>query len=375
MPGRQVALRIAVIGIKGIPARYGGFETCADETCRRMVQHGHRVTVYCRHGISDEEPAAYAGVRLIYVPHVQSKNLATITSSFLACVQAIRSDADVVHLYTVGTALFVPLLRVFGKRTVVSVDALDWKRKKWSAFASRYMQQAAKIAVRWADELIIDSKAVQDYYETEYGRRGVYVPFGANILPPLGSEDLSALGLAPRRYVLFVGMLKPEKQVDHLIQAFNELHQQQFDLVILGDDPLGREYVQTLKAMGGSRVRFLGRIYGELYNQVCQNAYLYVTPSEIEGTSPALLAAMGAGCCVLVNGIPENLETIGDAGFSYQVNDVQDLRRKLAVLLSQPEVVETYGQRAREHVKQKYSWDAVTRDFEDIYRRIVRRAN
>jgi glycosyltransferase involved in cell wall biosynthesis len=361
------SLHIAVIGIKGIPARYGGFETCADETCRRLVKRGHKVTVYCRQERNEKGPSEFEQVTLCYVPFVNSKNFATISSSFLACLQAVQSKAEVVHLYTVGTGLFIPLLRVFGKRVVISVDALDWKRKKWSKVARGYMQLAAWISVQWADELIIDSRSIQTYYLNRFKRPGVYVPFGANIEPYKGSTALANLRLQPKKYVLFVGILRPEKQVGQLIQAFNGIQQDKYDLVILGDDPLGKEYCNWLKSLAGPRVRFLGRIYGEAYTQICQNAYIYVTPSEVEGTSPALLSAMGAGCCVLVNGIPENLEVIGEAGFSYRRNDVQDLREKLFYLFCRPDLVTAYGEKARERTCLEYRWDMVTSALEAIY--------
>jgi len=365
-------LRIAVIGIKGIPARYGGFETCADETCRRLITRGHHVTVYCRKGMGEAEPPEYAGITLRYVPFVKTKNLANITSSFLACLQAVRSDAEVIHLYTVGTALFIPWLKLAGKRTVISVDALDWKRA-WSALAGQYLRLAAHIAVRCANELIIDSRVIQQYYKEHFRRAGAYVPFGANVEPPRGVDLLPAFNLHPRRYILFVGILRPEKQVDHLIRAFNSIRQDEFELAIVGDDPMGQKYVAWLKSLAGPRVRFLGRAYGEAYMQLCQNAYLYVCPSNMEGTSPALLGAMGAGCAVLVNGIPENLETIGEAGFSYRMDDIDDLRAQLAMLMHQPDLVAERSHMARERVLREYNWDAVTDAFEAIYYQVQNR--
>ena len=367
---KKRSLNIAVIGIKGIPARYGGFETCADETCRRLVDNGHSVTVYCRRGMSEEEPNNYAGIRLRYVTYLKSKNLATISATFFSCIKELFTNTDVIHLYTVGTGLFVPVFRLFGKKTVVSVDALDWARKKWSKFARLYMQLAAQLVVWWADELIIDSKTIQEYYRVRFRRAGEYVPFGANIEPYRGSEVLNKLGLTPRKYILFVGILRSDKQVEDLIRAFDSLQQSEYDLVILGDNPLEKDYVANLKILAGPRVHFPGKFYGEPYTQICQNAFMYVTPSGIEGTSPALLSAMGYGCCVLVNGIPENLETIGDAGFSYAKNDIQDLAKKLTELMSHPNLVEQYGKKAQQRVKCTYSWDQVANEFEQIYYRI-----
>jgi glycosyltransferase involved in cell wall biosynthesis len=364
-------INIAVVGIKGIPARYGGFETCVEETCRRLVIRGHKVTVYCRRDLSKAKYPYYEGIKLRYVPSLRSKNMATITSSLFASFLVIASKAQIVHLYTVGTGVFVPLFKFFGKSVVVSADALDWQRKKWSKFAKLYMKLAARIAVHWADEIIIDSKVVQEYYKDYFKRLCAYVPFGADTAPYKGDDAIISLGLRPRRYFLFVGILRAEKQVDLLIQAFNQIDQSFFDLAILGDNPLEPNYVKYIMELAGPRVRFLGRIYGLPYIHICQNAYAYITPSEIEGTSPALLSAMGAGCCVLVNGIPENLETIGNAGFFFSKNDIQDLVKKIIFLMQNPALVLDYGQKARERVTTHYSWDSVTLEFESIYRKAI----
>lgn len=326
--------------------------------------------MYCRRALADDRPAAVDGVRCVYVPTVHTKNLSTIVASFLSSLHALFTRAEVVHLYTVGTALFIPLLRLGGKRVVISVDALDWERKKWSGPARWYMRTAGWLAVRAADELIIDSRRVQEYYRARWGRPGAYVPFGARIDPPLGSAFVTSLGLRSGKYVLFVGVLRPEKQVDHLIRAFTGIRQDDFDLVIVGDDPFEREYEGLLHSLANERVHFVGRIYGEHCAELYQNAYVYVTTSGIEGTSPALLTAMAAGRCVVVNGIAENLETIGQAGLSYPANDVDALCALLARLFAEPEEVQRYGELAIARVKQHYDWDAVAGDFARIYQQV-----
>ena len=364
--------RVAVIGIRGIPARSGGFETCVEETAKRLVALGHDVTVYCRRAVSEERPRTVFGVRCVYVPTIHTKNLSTIVSTFFASLHAICTRVEVVHLYVVGTALFIPLLKLAGKRVVISVDALDWKRKKWSGPASLYLRLAAWMAVRFADELVIDSKVIQDYYRDRFGRPGAFVPFGANVEPAAGTAAVESRGLTPGKYVLFVGVLRPEKQVDKLIRAFTAVQQDAFDLAIVGDDPFEREYEQTLRQLANHRVKFLGRIYGPDVIALYQHAYLYVTVSEVEGTSPALLTAMAAGRCVVVNGIPENLETIDDAGLSYPVNDIARLSALLTELFGQPDRVREYGRRALERVRRVYDWNAVTGRLARLYDDVCR---
>jgi glycosyltransferase involved in cell wall biosynthesis len=221
--------------------------------------------------------------------------------------------------------------------------------------------------VQFAHEVIVDSQVIAEYYRQHYGTQTRYIPYGARLDVPAETDVLERLGLSPFRYLLFVGRLTPEKQVHHLVEAYAGITTE-FPLVIVGDDPFSREYITRLKSMAPPGVRFAGLIYDAGFRQLCANAYLYCTPSAIEGTSPALLGAMGMGACPLVNGIPENLETIGNAGFSYRANDVTDLCQQLQRLLAEPDRVRQTGRRARERVAQWYSWDTATRQLEAVYR-------
>jgi glycosyltransferase involved in cell wall biosynthesis len=376
---------IAILGTRGIPARHGGFETCVEETSTRLAARGHHVRVYCRKE-RGEQPATYRGVALAYVPQPDNKYLHTLGHTFRAARHLARhplpappvslilvdnplsttSGRGVVHLYNVGNAILIPLIHRSGYRVAISVDALDWARSKWNRVARAYLQLAERCAVRFADCVIVDSKVIAGYYARRYGRETAYVAYGADTTEVTEDDLVRSYGLEPGRYVLFVGRLKPEKQVHHLLEAYRGL-ETDIPLAIVGDDPFSQDYIRQLKAMADERVRFLGYAYDRAFRQLCAHAALYVTPSAVEGTSPALLGAMGAGACVLVNGIPENLETIGDAGFSYAPNDPADLRRQLARLLASPELRRQTGQRARERVRAVYNWERITDQLEAIY--------
>jgi glycosyltransferase involved in cell wall biosynthesis len=357
-------MRIAIAGTKEIPAQHGGFETCVQEVSTRLVQRGHQVILYYRS--NTDRGSSYRGVKMVRVPELENKYLATLFSTFLSVLLLIFKRVDVVHIYGVGNSVLVPLLRATSKKTVISVDALDWKRSKWNKFASWYLRTAERLAALFADRVVVDNRVVGQYYQDRFGARTNFVPYGANVVRGETKDALDKYGLKPDGYLLFVGRLKPEKGVHHLIEAFDGLRTDK-TLAIVGDDPFSREYIQTLKQMATPNVKFLGYVYGEEYAQLCSNAYLYVTASEVEGTSPALVAAMGFGNCVVVNAIDENLETIGNAGVSFRKNDIGDLRLRLQELIDRPELVREYRLKAQQRVAEHYNWDVVTDQLEKLY--------
>lgn len=357
-------MKIAIVGTKAIPARHGGFETCVEEVSTRLARRGHQVVLYYRSGT--EAGRSYQGVKMIRVPELENKYLATLASTFLSVLSAAFKQVDVVHIYGVGNSVLVPLLRCASKKTVISVDALDWKRSKWNRFASWYLRMSERVAALFADRIVVDNMVVGRYYWEEFRVHTDFVPYGAEVRWTGGVEALEKYELERDGYLLFVGRLKPEKGVHRLIQAFEGLNTDK-KLAIVGDDPFSQEYIKSLKRTKNPQVRFLGYVYGEDYKQLCSNAYLYVTASEVEGTSPALVAAMGYGNCCVVNAIPENLETIGEAGVSFLKNDVDDLRRRLQELIDHPEIVGEYRIKAQKRVAQHYDWDVVTDLLEKLY--------
>jgi glycosyltransferase involved in cell wall biosynthesis len=364
-------IRLAVLGIKGIPAQYGGFETCVDETSKRLVTNGVSVLVYCRKSISSKLLDNYNGIKLKYVDGIKTKNLYTISTTFISVIKELFSSNNVIHLYTVGNAIFIPILKLFGKKCVISVDALDWKRKKWGRFASWFIKTSESIAVKFANSVISDSKVICQYYLENHKREIDYVSFGSNIKQNIISGDLTKYNLESKKYFLFVGLFRSEKNVDFLIKAFNNAKTGDYKLALIGDDPMNPEIVRFLHSLKTEKIVFLGRKYNDEYDLISQNAYCYVTASIVEGTSPSLLAAMGFKTAVLVSDIPENIETIGDAGFSFVSNNEVDLIKKIEFLINNNDIVKEYSVKAQERVRIKYSWDKVSSDFLNIYQSII----
>jgi glycosyltransferase involved in cell wall biosynthesis len=362
---------IAVIGTKGIPARCGGFETAVDYISRGLVQRGHEVLVYNRPSDVPSRKKEYEGVRLTYLPTLPSKNLSTIMHSFLSSLHVLFTRTHVVHYYTTGAILFAPLPRLFGKKIVCSVDGSDWQRKKWGRFARAYLRLSERLAVWFSNELISDSREVQRYYLERYCAKSQFVPYGMRERTSWGKEWLSRLQIEERKYVLFVGRLRPDNNIHSLIRAFQQVPCD-LKLVIVGDDPWEKEYIRELKSTRDPRINFTGAIYGEGYEQLQSNAYLFVLPDEVGGTHPALVEAMGFGNCVLVNDTPSNLEVIDDAGFSFKGTEgAKDLASQLRKLIANPSLVEEARKRASERAHIYYRWDSVVEAHEKLYAELV----
>jgi glycosyltransferase involved in cell wall biosynthesis len=364
-------MRIAMIGIKAIPARFGGFETAVDELSRGLVKLGHQVVVYNRSGMSSHAGPSYEGVELVTLPTARSKNLSTICHAFLSTLHVMLRKADVVHYFTTGATLFAPLPRLMGKKVVCSVDGTDWQRAKWGRLARWYLRLSERLAVFFCHGLISDSSEVLNYYRRRYGATSSCIVYGMREHRSDKRDALERFGLHEREYVLFVGRLVPENNVHHLIKAFERIGTSK-KLVIAGDDPWERDYILSLKSTRDPRVIFTGGVYGDGYTQLQQNAYLFALPDEVGGTHPALVEAMGFGNCVLVNDTPSNLEVIADAGFSYRGSEGdEDLEQQLRMLFDEPDLVEKYRRRAWQRAQEHYRWEDVVRQHALLYQKVL----
>ena len=371
MPGKAAALRIAMLGTRGVPARYSGFETCVEELGARLAARGHEVTVYCRVPHVSYPGATYRGMRLVRLPTIRSKHLDTIAHTLLSSLHALAMRFDIALYFNVGNSPVTWVPRVAGQRVVLNVDGLDWKRRKWGRFARWYIRSCERWAARFPHRMVTDSRRVQQYYQQRYGAVSTYIAYGAEPVSARPGPYLVRYGLEPGRYILFVGRLVPENCAHHLVEAFAELATD-LRCVIVGDAPYAAAYIRSLQATSDPRVIFTGYLFGEGYRELLSNAYCFVETSEVGGTHPAVLEAMAAGRCVVVNDTPENLETIGDAGFSYP-GEMRDagLRAVLERLLKDPALVAEQGARGRERVRARYSWDGVTDDYEALFREVA----
>jgi glycosyltransferase involved in cell wall biosynthesis len=360
-------LRVAMLGMRGIPARYGGAETAAAEIYPRLAARGHEAVVYCRRHKVDPGQKWFRGVRTVVLPSIHTKSLDTITASILGLFDVvIHNRADIVHFIGIGNAMLFPWFRLFGKTVVVIVDGMDWKRTKWNRPERAYLRLALWMAVHWANTVYVDSREAQRLCLKLYGREFPYIAYGAQIDRGKGTKTLEKHGLEPEKYLLFVGRLIPEKGVHFLIDAFAKV-KTDLKLAIVGDNPYHPKYVQQLRTHADERVLFLGTEYGEGFWELCANCYAYVQPSEVEGTSPVLLSAMGCARCVIVNGIPENRDTIGDAGIAFEMNNVDHLAEILRNIIDHPELVKALGLAAQERVRKHFDWDRITQQHEDLF--------
>jgi glycosyltransferase involved in cell wall biosynthesis len=304
-------MNIALVGTRGIPASYSGFETCVEQLGQRLVARGHQVTMYCRsHHIRYRHPT-YLGMRLVRLPTIPNKYLDTIVHTFISLLHALTQPYDVVLMFIVGNSPLAWIPRLRGQKVVLNVDGLDWKREKWPSAAKAYIRWTERLATRFPHVFVTDSRIVQRYYQEQYNAEAPYIPYGADVQRRPAGEWLARFGLEPRRYVLFVGRLVPENCPHHLVEAFAGL-ETDMRCVVVGDAPYAADYIRTLKDSNDPRVVFTGYLFGEGYEELSSHAYVFVESSGVGGTHPALLEAMALGNCVVVNGTWENLETIDE---------------------------------------------------------------
>ncbi len=366
-------MNIALLGTRGIPASYSGFETCVEQLGQRLVQRGHQVTVYCRSHHITYPDTHYKGMRLVKLPTIPNKYLDTIVHSFLSSLHALPRRYDIALYFIAGNSPVTWIPRLFGAKTILNVDGLDWKREKWPILAKKYIQFAEYLATKLPNAYLTDSHVVQAYYRDRFGNEPPYIPYGSEVETLSPGETLARFGLEPQRYVLFVGRLVPENCAHHLVEAFRGLDTD-LKCVIVGDAPYAEEYIAALRASAQAdpRVILTGYVFGEGYHELGSNAYIFVETSGVGGTHPALVEAMAFGNCVVVHNTPENLETIGDVGLAYDGKvGADDLRQVLQRLLSEPPRVAEYRQRARQRASSCYSWETVTDAYEWLFHHLL----
>jgi len=360
-------MRIALLGTRGLPAAYSGFETAVDNLGTRLAARGHEVVVYCRPHMVEGRHRFYKGMRLVYVPTIRSKYLDTFVHTFLCTVHMrIFVRPTVAFYFIAGNSPFAGLSRRLGVPSIINVDGLDSQRAKWPRFAKAYLRWAEKNAPRFATRTITDSRAVQRLFRDHLHAETVYIPYGSALAGGDSEDYLDRFGLRKREYVLFVGRLVPENNAHVLVEAFVGLATD-MKLVVVGDAPYASDYQTALRDQGDPRVVFTGYLFGEGYRTLLRNAAIFVAPTEVGGTHPVIVEAMGAGNCVVVNDHEPNLEVIGDAGAAYEGREgAAGLRRVLRRLLDDPAAVEHYRDLAAARARDVYSWDAVTTQYEDV---------
>ncbi len=356
-------MRIALLGTRGIPARYGGFETFAEEISTRLAARGHQVTVYCRPQGDRPPQPVYRGVRLVHLPTIRHKYLDTIAHTFLSSLHLLFHRADRALYCNGANAIFTLLPRLARIPVALNVDGIERLRKKWNRLAKAWYLASEWLATFCPNVMVTDARTIQDYYRRRYGKDSTFIPYGADLAPPTGRAALERLGLEEDRYFLYVSRLEPENHPLEVRQAFETLDTS-MKLALVGDAPYAAEYIRRVRDTADPRVVLPGAIYGDGYRELGAHCFAYIHATEVGGTHPALIEAMGRGNLVLYRDTPENAEVAGDAGLPFSPGD---LSRKMQSLLEMSaEDRETLRRKAAARAQALYSWDSVTSAYERL---------
>ena len=355
-------MRIALLGTRGIPASYGGFETFAEELSKRLVVRGHSVTVWCRQRHSE---ARYLGVDLRYVPTIRHKYLDTIVHTFLSTLDLLVHRHDAALYCNAANAIFTWMPRIAGVPVALNVDGLERKRKKWNAAARAWYLASEWLATVLPSAVVSDAEKIAEYYRTRYGKATTFIPYGAEVGPVASTDVLRELGLEPGRYFLYVSRMEPENNALLVREAFERLDTD-MKLALIGDAPYAHEYIRRVRDTRDPRVVMPGAIYGRGYQELESHCFAYIHATEVGGTHPALIEAMGRGALTLYLDTVENAEVAAEAALPFTHDD---LTAQLARTLAMSDA-ERHGLRsaAMQRVSERYSWDAVT----DAYERLLR---
>lgn len=358
------------MGIRGIPANYGGFETFAEQIAPRLVAKGHEVTVYGRSNIIRHTGKFYKGVRLVILPTISHKYFDTVAHTFLCVLHSLKERYDAVLICNSANAYTAFVPRLVGTPVAINVDGLEWQRSKWNKLGQWFYQMSEWLSTFMANEVITDAVEIKRYYLEKFGKESTLITYGAPV-EKVGTKDvLKEFNLESNKYVLYVSRLEPENNAHLVVKAFEQV-QTDMPCVIVGDAPYSEDYIKKLKSTRDKRIIFTGYVFGKGYHELQSNAYFYVQATEVGGTHPALLEGMGYGNCVLANDVSEHREVLADAGEYFSTNNNGELAEKMQYLIDNSDVVSSYGSKAVERIKKYYSWDKVTEDYEALFRRMM----
>jgi len=353
-------MRIAILGTRGIPARYGGFETFAEELSTRLVQRGHHVTVYCRDRPSEQ---VYRGVSLVYLPTIRHKYFDTLAHTALSTLHLLLHRQDAALYCNGANAIFIILPRLAGIPVALNVDGLERQRKKWNRLAKSWYHMSERLSTLLPNAMITDAEKIAEYYLRQYGKHSEFIPYGAAVGKVSGRDVLDRLSLEPSSYFLYVSRMEPENNALLVREAFEKIRTH-LKLALIGDAPYAQEYIQRVRATSDARIVMPGAIYGDGYYQLQSHCFAYIHATEVGGTHPALIEAMGRGAVVIYLNTPENAEVAGSAGIPFEREDLSAKLELVAAMTEQERAA--WGRREMDRVSQHYSWDSVTNKYEKL---------
>ena len=361
-------MRIAIIGVRGVPVIYSGFETLAEKLSVGLVRKGHSLTVYSRRGYVNPERSSYKGVKIITLPAPGGKNWETFVHSLASTLHAcIKGKYELIYFVGVGSTIFSILPRILGIKTVVNVDGLDWRREKWGPVGKVYLAFSEVLACFLPNRVITDSLYIKRYYRRKYRKETVYLPYGFEPYPGKNRQILARLGLSAGKYIVWVGRLVPDNHTDELIRAFKSL-ETPLKCVVVGDDRLNGGYKRKIKNLAGgeARIIFTGFLDREKYSALVKNALCYVETKRSGGTHPSLVEAMGFGTLVISNSHSANREVAGAGAIYYQKGSVKSLVKAVKVAVKGRGTAKL-RKISLNIAKSRYSWTPIIRAYEDLF--------
>jgi glycosyltransferase involved in cell wall biosynthesis len=364
-------VKIALIGTRGVPANYGGFETCAEEIAVGLAARGHDVTAYCRPGNAEGDPAEYQGVKLIYQPFIDSKLLSTFSHTFHCLRHARKQDFDVLMVFNAGNSPLTIIPRLRGELMAINVDGLEWKRAKWGRFPKLYYQFAEWIASKTAHRVVSDSRRIQAYYDERWKTPSTFIAYGAHVQGAERPDVLAEYGLEKDGYFFVASRLEPENNADTTVEAFGKVDTDK-KLVIAGAANWDSPFVERLKDTDDERVVFLGGVYtpGHI-RELHSGCFAYVHGNEVGGTNPALLKAMGYGNCVLSIDVDYNAEVLDGAGRLWRRHDPDHLAEQMRAILDDPGELARCRADAVARIEAAYTWERITEGYERLFENLV----
>jgi glycosyltransferase involved in cell wall biosynthesis len=358
-------VKISILGTRGIPARYGGFETFAEELSRRLVARGHDVSVYCR----QKHPSpTYLGVELRYLPTIRHKYLDTVAHTFLSTLHLTVHRADAALYCNAANAFCIWIPRVLGMPVALNVDGLERNRKKWNLLGQAWYRMSEWLSTKFPNSIVTDAEAIRTYYRETYAKESTMIPYGADPVAVSSQDVLTQLSLRPRSYFLYVSRLEPENNALLVRESFEQLADSGIQLALIGDAPYASEYIRQVRSTQDPRIVMPGAIYGVGYAELQSHCFAYIHATEVGGTHPALIEAMGRGALVLYLDTPENAEVAGGCGIPFTVKTLPEvLRESLAMSSAEREQLQ---RKARQRVEERYSWEAVTDRYEELLKHL-----
>ena len=365
-------LRIAIMGTRGIPANYGGFETFAEELSVGLVERGHEVTVYGRSNTIQYKNNEYKGVKLIILPTIKHKYFDTVAHTTFSVFHGIRKKFDIILVCNSVNSIMCLIPRLFGQKVVLNVDGLEWQRSKWNYLGKLVYRISECFAALIPNQIVTDSTYIEKYYKNKFNKSSTFIPYGSPIQTIDSKDVLKKFDIESRKYILFVSRLEPENNAHFVIKAFEKV-KTDLKLVIVGDAPYNQEYVDSLKKTKDPRIIFTGYVFGQGYKEFQANSYFYIQATEVGGTHPALLEGMGYGNCVLANDVPEHQEVLNECGVFYNGNEVDDLVAKIEYLLNNPNIVQKYRKLAIKRIEEQYTWKRIILEYEKLFMKTLGR--